>query len=70
MQHILGIVIYLLFIEGKLRKGIGFLIERKRLLLVSRAIKGSSSGNIRVYRWRGLEVDLVRTIEERNSIRR
>jgi len=55
---------------GKLRKGIGFLIKRKRLLLVSRGIKGSSSGNIRVYGRRDLEVGLVRIIEERNSIRR
>jgi hypothetical protein len=70
IQYILGSIIYLLFIGGKQGKGIGFLTKKKSLLLVSRRIKGSSSGDVRVYRRRGLEVGLLRTIEERNSVRR
>jgi len=57
IQYLLGTAIYLLFIEGKQRKGVGILIERKSLLLIYRGIKRSSNGNVRVYRQRGLEVD-------------
>jgi len=55
---------------GKRRKGVGILIERKSLLLIYRGIKRSSSGDIRVYRQRGLKVGRFRNIEERNSIGR
>jgi len=70
MQHLLGTAIYLPFIGGKQRKGVGILIKRKSLLLIYRGIKRSSSGDIRVYRQRGLEVNRFRNIEERNSIKR
>ena len=42
------------------------MIERKSLLLIYRGIKRSSSGDIRVYRRRGLEVGRFRNAEERN----
>ena len=66
----LGTITHLPFIGGKQRKGVRISIERKSLLSIYRGIKKSSSGNIRVYRWRGLEVDQFRNIKERNSIRR
>jgi len=55
---------------GKRRKGVGILIERKSLLSIYRGIKRSSSGDIRVYRRRGSEVNRFKNIKERNSIRR
>jgi len=70
IQYLLGTITYLPFIGGKRRKGVRILIERKSLLLIYRGIKRSSSGNIRVYKRRGLEVDQFRNIEERNNIRR
>jgi len=65
---LLGTAIYLPFIGGKQRKGVGISMERKSLLLIYRGIKRSSSSNIGVYRRRGSEVGLFRNIEERNSI--
>jgi len=50
MQYVLGSTTHLPFIKGKQKKGIGFLIKKKSLLLVSRHIKKSSGSNIGVYR--------------------
>jgi len=67
---LLGTATHLPFIGGKQRKGVGISIKRKSLLSIYRGIKRSSSGDIRVYRRRGLEVDRFRNAKERNSIRR
>ena len=45
-------------------------MKKKSLLSVSRRIKGSSGGDVGVYGWRGSEVGPLKTIEERNNIRR
>ncbi len=70
MQYVLGSTTHLPFMGGKRGKGMGFSTKKKSLLSVSRRIKGSSGGDVGVYGWRGSEVGLLGTTEERNSVRR